>query len=65
MSQNGKRRKWSAAEKLVGSASRVFENPKGKPRVQEQRREAEVQPLKNVIAEITVENLELKKGLSV
>jgi hypothetical protein len=48
----------------VGSASRVFENPKGKPRAQEQRREAEVQRLKNVIAEITAENLELKKGLS-
>ena len=98
MSQNGKRRKWSAADKLrivlagmqpgveisdlcrreglnpvlyyawkkqlAGSASRVFENPKGRPNAQEQRREAEVQRLKNVIAEITAENLELKKGLS-
>jgi transposase-like protein len=98
MSQNAKRRKWSAAEKmrivlagmqpgveisdlcrreglnpvlyyawkkqLIGSASRVFENAKAKPRAQEQRREAELQRLKNVIAEITAENLELKKGLS-
>jgi transposase len=98
MSQNGKRRKWSAADKLrivlagmqagvevsdlcrregvnpvlyyawkkqlLGSASRVFDSPKGKPSAQEQRREAEAQRLKNVIAEITAENLELKKGLS-
>jgi transposase-like protein len=98
MSQNGKRRKWGAADKLrivltglqsgvevselcrreglnpvqyyawkkqlLGSASRVFDDRKGKPSAQEQRREAELSRLKNVIAEITAENLELKKGLS-
>jgi transposase-like protein len=98
MSDNGKRRAWSAADKLrivlagmepnvdvsdlcrreglnpvqyyswkkqlLGSASRVFEDKRGRPNAQEQRREAEVQRLKNVIAEITAENLDLKKGRS-
>jgi transposase len=96
MSDKGKRRKWSAADKLrivlagmqpgvevsdlcrreglnpvlfyawkkqlLGSASRVFETAK-RPSIQEQRREAELQRLKAVIAEITAENLDLKKGL--
>ena len=81
MSSNGKRRKWSAADKLrivlarmqpgvevsdlcrreglnpvlyyawkkqlLGSASRVFEDRKTRPRVQEQRREFELRRLKN------------------
>ena len=98
MSGNGKRRSWTAAEKLrivlagmepnvevsdlcrreglnpvqyyawkkqlLGSAERVFEDKRGRPNGQEQRREAEVQRLKNVIAEITAENLDLKKGRS-
>ena len=89
MSSKGKRRKWSAADKLrivlagmqpgvevsdlcrreglnpvqyyawkkqlLGSAARVFEDKRGRPNVQQQRREAEVQRLKNVIAEITAE----------
>ena len=50
-------------KQLLGSAARVFEDKRGRPNIQEQRREAEVQKLKNVIAEITAENLELKKGL--
>ena len=54
--------KWK--KQLLGSASRIFEERGAKPSVQEQRREAEIQRLKNVIAEITAENLELKKGLS-
>ena len=96
MSGNGKRRSWTAADKLrivlagmepnvevsdlcrreglnpvlyyawkkqlLGSAERVFEDKRGRPNGQEQRREAEVQRLKNVIAEITAENLDLKKG---
>ena len=96
MSQNGKRRKWSAAEKLrivlagmqpnvdisdlcrreginptqyygwrkqlLSSATKVFDNQASRPSVQEERREAELHRLKNVIAEITAENLELKKG---
>ncbi len=54
--------KWR--KQLLGSAGRVFEERTAKPSLQEQRREAELQRLKNVIAEITAENLELKKGLS-
>jgi transposase-like protein len=96
MSKNGKRRSWTAADKLrivlagmepnvevselcrreglnpvqyytwkkqlLGSASRVFEDKRGRSNAQELRREAELQRLKNVIAEITAENLDLKKG---
>src|SRR5918998_4802070 len=96
MSDKGKRRKWSAADKLrivlagmqpgvevsdlcrreglnpvlfyawkkqlLGSASRVFEAPR-RPSVQEQRREAEVQRLKSVIAEITAEDPGAQKGV--
>jgi transposase len=51
-------------KQLLGSAARVFEDKRGRPNAQEQRREAEVQRLKNVIAEITAENLDLKKGRS-
>jgi transposase len=54
--------KWK--KQLLGSASRVFEDRNSKPSAQDQRREAEVQRLKDVIAEITAENLELKKALS-
>ena len=97
MGGNGKRRRWSAADKqrivlagmqpgvevadlcrreglnpvqfyawkkqLLGSAGRVFEAPE-RPGLQEQRQEAELRRLRAVIAEITAENLELKKGLS-
>ena len=54
--------KWK--KQLLGSASRVFEEHSSKPSAQDQRHEAELARLKNVIAEITAENLELKKGLS-
>jgi transposase-like protein len=54
--------KWK--KQLLGSASRVFEERGSKPGARDQRHEAELQRLKNVIAEITAENLELKKGLS-
>jgi transposase len=54
--------KWK--KQLLGSASRIFEDKTAKPDWREQRREAEVLRLKNVIAEITAENLDLKKGLS-
>jgi transposase len=98
MSSNGKRRKWSAADKLrivlggmqpgvevsdlcrreglnpvlyyawkkqlLGSASRVFEEHKLRPDARQVRIEAENARFKSVIAEITAENLELKKGLS-
>jgi transposase len=51
-------------KQLLGSAARVFEAKKGRPDAQEQRREAELRRLKDVIAEITAENLDLKKGPS-
>lgn len=51
-------------KQLLGSAARVFEVKKGRPDAQEQRREAELRRLKDVIAEITAENLDLKKGRS-
>ena len=49
-------------KQLLGSASRVFEDRTAKPSVRKQRHEAENPQLKNVIAEITAENLKLKKG---
>jgi len=52
---------WKKA--LVSSASRVFNARLEKPSRKEERREAEVARLKDVIAEITAENLELKKTL--
>ncbi len=54
--------KWK--KQLLGAAGRIFEDKTSKPNWQEQRREAEMLRLKNVIAEITAENLDLKKGLS-
>lgn len=51
-------------KQVLGSAKAIFDQSRGKPKVVEQRHEAEMQRLKNVIAEITAENLELKKGLS-
>jgi transposase len=51
-------------KQLLGSASRVFADKRGRGDAQEQRREAELQRLKNVIAEITAENIDLKKGRS-
>ena len=96
MSSNGKRRKWSAADKLrivlagmqpgvevsdlcrreglnpvlyyawkkhlLGSASRVFDDRPAKPDARQLRLEAENARFKTVIAEITAENLDLKKG---
>ena len=95
MSENGKRRRWTAAEKLrivlagmqpgvevselcrreginptqyygwkkqlLSSATKVFDANDGKRSAAEERKDAELQRLKNVIAEITAENLELKK----
>jgi transposase len=51
-------------KRLLGSAVRIFEDQRGRRDAQELRRELELQRLKNVIAEITAENLDLKKGLS-
>ena len=48
-------------KQLLGSAERVFERPVTESRASRKQAE-EVQRLKNVIAEITAENLEIKKG---
>jgi transposase len=98
MSDHGKRRRWSAADKLrivlagmqpnvevselcrreginptqyygwkkqlLSSATKVFDEAASKPSAREQRQADELRRLKDVVAEITAENLELKKGLS-
>jgi transposase len=51
-------------KQLLGSAARVFDGKPGRPDARMQRLEAENARFKGVIAEITAENLELKKGLS-
>jgi transposase len=52
-------------KQLLSSASKVFEDGRRKKRPgEEARKEARIQRLERVIAEITAENLELKKGLS-
>ena len=95
MSQNGKRKRWLAADKLrivlagmqpnveiselcrreginptqyygwrkqlLSSASKVFDAVESKRSAAEEKKEAELRRMKDVIAEITAENLELKK----
>jgi transposase len=51
-------------KQLLGSAARVFEAKRGRPDAPGERREAELRRLKDVIAEITAEDLDLKKGRS-
>lgn len=51
-------------KELLGSAKQVFDEKAGRPSAHEEKKEAELQRMKDVIAEITAENLELKKGLS-
>ena len=96
--RSGKRKRWSAAEKLrivlaglepgvevsdlcrreglnptlyyqwkrtlSGAAERIFEKKQSQPTAREERLSSELRRAKDVIAEITAENLELKKGLS-
>jgi transposase-like protein len=50
-------------KKLAASAQEVFAPKKGKKHSREEKLEEENRRLKAVIAEITAENLELKKGL--
>ena len=50
-------------KQLMGSASRIFANGSSKPNSEAQRAEEELRRAKDVIAEITAENLDLKKGL--
>jgi len=51
-------------KQLLGSAAKVFESASVKPSAHQERLEADLRRAKDVIAEITAENLELKKGLS-
>ena len=51
-------------DRLLGSAAKVFEEKAGGPSVQAERTAAQLQRMKDVIAEITAENVELKKTLS-
>ncbi len=48
-------------KQLLSSATKIFDSHEGKRSAAEERKEAELQRLKNVIAEITAENLELTK----
>jgi transposase len=51
-------------KQLLGAAGTIFDEKKGKPSHQQKRLERENERFKGVIAEITAENLELKKTLS-
>ena len=51
-------------KKLLSSAKQVFDEKAGRPSAQEEKKAAELTRMKDVIAEITAENLDLKKGLS-
>lgn len=51
-------------KKLLSSASQVFDEKPRKRDLERERGERELRRLKDVIAEITAENLELKKTLS-
>jgi transposase len=51
-------------KQLVSSAAKVYaDGRESKPSAQQQRLESELRRAKDVIAEITAENLDLKKGL--
>jgi len=50
-------------KQLLGSAGKVFANGSDKPDASQRRIETELTRAKDVIAEITAENLDLKKGL--
>ena len=52
-------------KQLLSSATKVYaDGRESKPSAREQRLESELRRAKDVIAEITAENLDLKKGLS-
>jgi transposase-like protein len=51
-------------DRLLGSAGKIFASKAAEPSVEQERSEAQLRRLKDVIAEITAENLELKKTLS-
>ena len=51
-------------KQLLGAAGKIFDAKSGRPSAAETKTAADVARFKDVIAEITAENLELKKGLS-
>lgn len=51
-------------KQLLSAATKVFDVQATKPSAREQRLASELTRAKDVIAEITAENLDLKKGLS-
>jgi transposase len=51
-------------KQLMGAAGQIFANGPGKSSAKEERLAAELSRAKDVIAEITAENLELKKTFS-
>jgi transposase len=51
-------------KQLLSSAAKIFAGVDGKRNASEEKKEVELRRMKDVIAEITAENLELKKGLS-
>jgi transposase len=51
-------------KQLLGAAGKIFDNGQTKPSTREERLAGDLARAKDVIAEITAENLELKKGLS-
>ena len=51
-------------KQLLTSATKVFDAAESKRNAGDERKEVELRRMKDVIAEITAENLELKKGLS-
>ena len=50
-------------KQLLSSSAKIFDAQEGKRTAAEERKEAELQRFKNVVAELTAENLELKKTL--
>jgi transposase len=52
-------------KQLLGAAGKIFDQGQSKPSAKEERLAAELSRAKDVIAEITAENLDLQKGLSV
>ena len=51
-------------KKLLSSATKIFEEKSQKGKAQQERSEKELARMKDVIAEITAENLDLKKTFS-
>ena len=51
-------------KQLLSSATKVFDEQASKRNASEEKKESELRRMKDVIAEITAENLDLKKGLS-